>query len=137
MAGDGFAVRATPSAAAAIQALRGKTRKSYEAFERELRSGGCKVAGYRLLAPDRGGHSDFCCKALAENWRAITTFKPGVAIVAAVGRHAEQAFYADLAKTLEIDAVGQRRQKKPGCCGERGWPSVGEAPKERRERSVR
>jgi hypothetical protein len=51
-------VRATPSAAAAIQALRARARKSYESSERELRRQDCKVAGYRLLAEDRGGYSD-------------------------------------------------------------------------------
>jgi hypothetical protein len=48
MADDGFAVRATPAAAAAIGALRGKARKSYEDFENELRKQGCKIAGYRV-----------------------------------------------------------------------------------------
>ena len=47
MAGKDFAVRATPAAATAIDGLRGRARKSYEAFEVELRKQGCKVAGYR------------------------------------------------------------------------------------------
>ena len=45
MAGKDFAVRATPAAVAAIDGLRGRARKSYEAFEGELRKQGCKVAG--------------------------------------------------------------------------------------------
>ena len=124
MAGKDFAVRATPAAATAIDRLRGRARKSYEAFEAELRQQGCKVAGYRLLAED-GGYSEFCCKRLIEDWRVIVTFEPGVAIVVAVGRHDDRAFYADLAKTIEIGSIGQRREEKPDCCGEDGWPSIG------------
>jgi hypothetical protein len=131
MAGKDFAVRVTPAAAAAIEALRGTARKSYDAFERELRKQGCKVAGYRLLGAE-GGYSEHCCKALVEDWRAITTFEPGVAILVTLGRHDDRTFYADLAKTLEISAVGQRREEKPACCGEDGWPSVGPTLSERR-----
>jgi hypothetical protein len=131
MAGKDFAVRATPAAAAAIDGLRGRARKSYEAFEAELRKQGCKVAGYRLLAED-GGYSEFCCRRLIEDWRAITTFEPGIAIVVAVGRHDDHAFYADLAKTIEIGPIGQRRGEKPDCCGEDGWPSIGFVPVERK-----
>jgi hypothetical protein len=132
MAGKDFAVRATPVATAAIEALRGRARKSYEAFEGELRKQGCKVAGYRLLGAETGGYSEYCCKRLVDDWRAILTFEPGVAIVVAVGRHDDRAFYADLAKMLDIGPIGQRREEKPACCGEDGWPSVGSTPAERR-----
>jgi hypothetical protein len=132
MAGKDFALRVTPAAAAAIEGLRGTPRKSYDAFESELRKQGCKVAGYRLLGAEEGRYSEHCCKRLVEDWRAITTFEPGVAIVVTLGRHDDRAFYADLAKTLEIGAVGQRREEKPACCGEDGWPSVGLTPSERR-----
>lgn len=133
MAGKDFAVQATPAAVAAIERLRGRARKSYEAFEAELRKQGCRVAGYRLLGADDGGYSEFCCKRLVDDWRAITTFEPGVAIVVAVGRHDSRAFYAELSKTLEIGAAGQGRKEKPACCGENGWPSVGSAPRGRSE----
>lgn len=131
MAGKDFAVRATPAAAAAIERLRGTARRSYAAFETELRKQGCRVAGYRLLGADDGGYSEFCCKRLVDDWRAITTFEPGVAIVVAVGRHDSRAFYAELSKTLEIGAAGQGRKEKPACCGENGWPSVGSATRGR------
>lgn len=131
MAGRGFTLRATPAAAAAIDGLRGRARKSYAAFEAELRKQGCGVAGYRLLGAEDGGYSEFCCKRLADDWRAITTFKPGVAIVVAVGRHDSHAFYAELSQTFAIGAVGQGREEKPACCGKGGWPSVGRAPDER------
>jgi hypothetical protein len=131
MAGKDFAVRATPAAATAIEGLRGRARKSYEAFEAELRKQGCKVAGYRLLA-EVGDYSEFCCKRLVDDWRVIVTFEPGVAIVVAVGRHDGRAFYADLAKTIEIGPIGQRREEKPGCCGRGGWPSIGSVPAARR-----
>lgn len=131
MAGKDFAVRATPAAATAIDGLRGRARKSYEAFEAELRKQGCKVAGYRLLAED-GGYSELCCKRLVEDWRVIITFELGVAIVVAVGRHDDRAFYADLAKTIEVAPIGQRREEKPDCCGEDGWPSIGSVPARRK-----
>jgi len=141
MAGKDFAVRATPAAVAAIDRLRGTARKSYGAFEAELRKQGCRVAGYRLLGAEAGGYSEYCCKRLVDDWRAITTFEPGVAIVVAVGRHDSRAFYAELSKTLGIGAVGPRREEKPPCCGKSGWPSVGsvaagERTGRRRSRSV-
>lgn len=132
MAGKGLAVRATPAAAAAIGALRGTARKRYEAFEGELRKQGCRVAGYRLLAPEVGVYSEYCCKRLVDDWRVITTFEPGVAIVVAVGRHDERGFYAGLAEALKIAGVGQGRGDKPDCCGEDGWPSLGSTRRERR-----
>lgn len=127
MADTAFTIRATRDATAAIDGLRGKARKSYDAFEAELRKQGCKVAGYRLLADD-GGHSEYCCKRLVEDWRVIMTFEPGVAIVVVLGRHDDREFYIDLATTLEISAAGRRRQEKPDCCGEDGWPSAGATP---------
>jgi hypothetical protein len=130
MAGRDFTVRATPAAAAAIDRLRGRARKSYAAFEAELRKQGCGVAGYRLLGAEDGGYSEFCCKRLVDDWRAITTFEPGVAIVVAAGRHDSRAFYAELSQTFTIGAVGQGREEKPACCGKGGWPSVGSASDE-------
>lgn len=128
MAGRDFTLRATPAAVAAIDGLRGRARKSYAAFEAELRKQGCRVAGYRLLGAEDGGYSEFCCKRLVDDWRAITTFEPGVAIVVAVGRHDSHAFYTELSKTFAVGAVGQGREEKPACCGKGGWPSVGLAP---------
>lgn len=134
MAGRDFALRATPAAAAAIDRLRGRARKSYAALEAELRKQGCRVAGYRLLGAEDGGYSEFCCKRLVDDWRVITTFEPGVAIVVAVGRHDGRAFFAELSQTFAIGAVGQGREEKPACCGKGGWPSVGSVPGERRGR---
>ncbi|MBW8060798.1 MAG: hypothetical protein FVQ78_10920, partial [Solirubrobacterales bacterium] len=48
MAGKDFALRATPATAAVIERLRGTARRSYAAFECELRKQGCKVAVYRV-----------------------------------------------------------------------------------------
>jgi hypothetical protein len=128
MAGKDFAVRATPAAVAAIKRLRGTARRSYAAFEAELRTQGCRVAGYRLLGAKDGSYSEFCCKRLVDDWRAITTFEPGVAIIAAVGRHDSRAFYAELSQMFAVGAVGQERKEKPACCGKGGWPSVGLVP---------
>jgi hypothetical protein len=131
MAGRDFTLRATPAAVAAIDRLPGRARKSYAVFEAELRKQGCGVARYRLLGAEDGGYSDFCCKRLVDDWRAITTFEPGVAIFVAVGRHDSRAFYVELSKTLAIGAAGQGRKEKPACCDEDGWPSVGSVPGER------
>lgn len=127
MADKEFTVQATRAATTVIDGLRGKARKSYEAFEGELRMQGCKVAGYRLLGSD-GEHSEYCCKRLVEDWRVIVTFEPGVAVVVALGRHDDRAFYAGVAETLEISATGRRRQEKPDCCGVDGWPGIGPTP---------
>ena len=113
MAGKDFALRATPAAAAVIERLRGTARRSYAAFETDLRKQGCRAAGYRLLGAEDGGYSEYCCKRLVDDWRVITTFEPGIAIVVAVGRHDSRAFYAELSKTLAIGAVGRRREEKP------------------------
>jgi hypothetical protein len=131
MAGKDFALRATPAAVAVVERLRGTARRSYAAFETELGKQGCRIAGYRLLGAEDGGYSEYCCKRLVDDWRVITTFEPGIAIVVAVGRHDSRAFYAELSKTLEIGAVGRRREEKPPCCGKGGWPSVGSVPGER------
>lgn len=128
MAGKDFTLRATPAAVAVIERLRGTARRSYTAFESELRKQGCRVAGDRLLGAEDGGYSEYCCKRLVDDWRVIITFEPGIAIVVAVGCHDSRAFYADLSKTLAIGAVGRRREEKPPCCGKGGWPSVGLVP---------
>jgi hypothetical protein len=65
-------VQATPAADRAIRDLRGTTAKRYVQFEDELRAQGCAVAGYRLLAPERGDLSDYCCKHLDRRWRIGT-----------------------------------------------------------------
>ena len=127
MAGEDFAVRATRAAASAIDGLRGKARKSYLAFEGELRKQGCKVAGHRLLGTD-GGHSEYCCKRLVEDWRAITTFEPGLAIVIALGRPDERGFYAEMANTLAIGASGQRRRESPTAAGREAGRASALAP---------
>jgi hypothetical protein len=49
-----------------------------------LRKQGCRVAGYRLLDAEDGGYSEYCCKRLVDDWRVITTFEPGIAIVVAI-----------------------------------------------------
>ncbi len=66
----------------------------------------------------------------------VTTFEPNLAIIVFIARHDEQGFYAELAKTLAIGAVGQKREHKPDCCGEDGWPNVGLTPEKRRKPSV-
>ncbi|GEM_PF-1864568 len=132
-----FAVQATPAAAAAIAALRGKARKSYDAFLSELRRGGCTVAGYRLLAGDPADYSEYCCKPLAENWRVITTFEPSIAWIIDIVEHDGPQLYKELATKLGISNIGQRREHKPDCCGKDGWPSTGETREQRGKASRR
>lgn len=128
MAGKDFALRATPAAAAVIERLRGTARRSYATFETELRKKG--LQSRRLPAAGRRGEwlLGVLLQATGRDWRVITTFEPGIAIVVAVGRHDSRAFYAELSKTLAIGAAGRRREEKPACCGKGGWPSVGSAP---------
>lgn len=128
MAGRDFTLRATPTAAAAIDRLRGKARKSYAAFEAELRKQGCGVAGYRLLGAQDGGYSEFCCKRLVDDWRVITTFEPGVAIVVAVGRHDSRAFYAELSQTLAIGAAGQGARRSRPAAGKTAGRASDQCP---------
>ena len=125
MAGKGFAVRATPAAVAAIDGLRGRARKSYEAFEGELRKQGCKVAGYRLLAAEGGEYSEYCCKRLVDDWRVIVTFEPASPSLSQSAATMIARLDADLSMTIEVGPIGQRREEKPDCCGEDGWPSMG------------
>ena len=122
---DRFKIQATPAADKAIRDLRGTTAKRYVQLENELRAQGCAAAGYRLLSPERGDFSVYCCKHLDRRWRVVTTFAPGVARIVAVGEHDGQAFYSGLASTLKISSIGTQREAKPPCCGDGGWPSVG------------
>lgn len=119
-----FTLRATPAAARAVRSLRGRAKDAYERLEPALRAEGCKAAGYRLLAADRAGYSDYCCKHLADEWRLITRFESRVVFIEAVGQHDGTAFYASRSR-LGIGAVGQARNEKPDCCGEEGWPHLG------------
>lgn len=124
-----FQLRATPSAAKAIEDLRGSARKAYEKLKPELQAQGCKAAGYRLLAADSPPgepiYSEFCCKPLLGKWRVITAFEEDVVWIVAVGEHDGDAFYRDLGESLGISGVGQRREAKPACCGSDGWPALG------------
>jgi hypothetical protein len=131
VAGNRFRVRATPSANDVIGGLRSRARQDYANLELELKTQGCKAAGYRLLASS-GEPSEVCCKHLAGLWRVVTTFEPGVVWVVAVGQHDGPVFYRNLAKDYEIGAIGQRREHRPGCCGDDGWPSLGETAARRR-----
>jgi hypothetical protein len=116
-------LRRTPSADRAIQALRGRSAKDWERLEPELKSHGCRSAGYRLLAADEGW-SHYCCKHLSGRWRVVTTFEPGIVLIIAVGEHDGPAFYKHLADNLEISSAGRQREEKPPCCGPDGWPSM-------------
>lgn len=124
-----FRVEATASADTAIKGLRGRAKDRYEQLESELKAQGCHVAGYRLIADD-GESSVYCCKHLVREWRVVTTFDKKVVYVVAVGEHSDLTFYAGLAEKLEIRAAGQRREQKPDCCGQAGWPSVGRSKAE-------
>lgn len=69
------------------------------------------MQGGRLRLIDRdGGRSEFCCRHLDRDWRLITTFEPGVAVVVAIGRHDGPGFYTSLADDLDIRPAGQGRE---------------------------
>jgi hypothetical protein len=55
----------------------------------------------------------------------ITTFEPSIAWIIDVVEHDGPELYKKLATELGISAVGQKREHKPDCCGEDGWPSTG------------
>lgn len=128
MARKPFDLRLTRSAAKTSDSLRGKVRQKYVAFEHELKSQGCRAAGYRLLGPENGSYSNYCCSHIWQDWRVITTFSGTTAIIVSVGQHSDTSFYSYMSKELAISPIGQRRQHKPQCCGATGWPSLGATP---------
>lgn len=115
--GSGFDIRATPSADRAIRGLRGRTTKRYAQCEEELRAQGCKAGGYRLLGPELGTFSSYCCRHLDGRWRVIATFDRDEVLIVAVGEHDGEVFYRQLASDLGVGSVGARREQKPPCCG--------------------
>lgn len=119
-----FEIEASAAAARVIARLKGDAAKRWLGLRQELVAQGCRAAGYRLLARD-GGASEYCCKHLDRTWRVVATFEPSVVVVVAVGRHDGPAFYAALSKHYEIREIGQRRDNRPACCGEDGWPTLG------------
>lgn len=52
--------------------------------------------------------------------------------VVAVGRHNGPAFYHSLPDDYEVSETGQRRDHKPDCCGDAGWPSLGTTKAQKR-----
>jgi len=54
----------------------------------------------------------------------ITTFEPSIAWIIDVVEHDGPQLYKELATKLGISNIGQKREHKPDCCGEDGWPNV-------------
>ncbi len=77
-----------------------------------------------MLAGD-GTYSNYCCVHPYGQLRLILTFEPGLVIVIAAGYHSDEGFYKALADDLGTSVTGQKRESKPKCCGDSGWPSVG------------
>jgi len=127
-----FRIVKTVPAELAIKRLRGAAKAAYRRHEHELKQRGCRAAGYRLLGAS-GDFSDLCCLHLYGEWRLITSFERSMVFVVALGRHDDASFYRALADQLAINPAGQRREQKPRCCSDDGWPTLGEplAPKER------
>lgn len=105
---------------AAIDALRGRERASYDAAKLDLEAQGCRQAGYRMQAED-GGPSEYCCKHLYGELRLMTTFEDREVEIVAIGRHDGDDFYRRLSDEFGTSSVGQRRENKPPCCDEDGW----------------
>lgn len=106
------------------ETLRGDSTDAFEQLRTALKAGACKAAGYRLLARD-GRWSVYCCVHLDREWRVILTFDEDGGQIVHIGRHDGPAFYASLATEYDIGGAGQKREQKPDCCGDDGWPSVG------------
>ncbi len=88
--------------------------------------------GVALAATGSGRWSLYCSRVICANWRVVTTYRPGEVIVVGIGRHEGAALYAELANEIGTSAVGVRRDEKPECCGQDGWPTLGEPRRERR-----
>jgi hypothetical protein len=115
-------LRLTPSADAAVRKLRGKPAEDWDRLKPELKAQGCRAAGYRLLG--EGVWSLYCCKHLHGQWRVISTFEPGIVWVIEVAEHDGPGLYKRLSDELGISAVGRRREEKPRCCSDDGWPTI-------------
>jgi plasmid maintenance system killer protein len=126
-----FRLRITPAAQEVREQLRGRSATKFEALQAALKAEACKAGGYRLLARD-GEWSEFCCIHLDREWRVILTFDAGGTQIVHVGRHDGPEFYASLSSQYDIDDAGQKRDQKPACCGDDGWPSVGLSRLEKR-----
>lgn len=118
-----FAVLATPIANAAIAALRGRVRTSFERKRNELVAQGCRTAGYRLTGE---GVDHICVAHLADDYRLVSVFldKSRIAVVL-VGRHTGGLgdVYRTLYELLELDVPAEPRTRPP-CCDEPNDPPV-------------
>jgi hypothetical protein len=136
-----FIVTASVPATKQIAALRGEKSDALEAAVADLSAEGCKQAGTRMLGRD-GEWSRYCERRGYETQRIITTvILPGdsndefaalsdeeraVVLVLEVGNHDDEAFYRNLSRVYDISETGVRRGDQPACCGDDGWPSVGQ-----------
>lgn len=130
-----YRLRITPDAQAVRATLRGDSVDAFEKLRTALKAQACKAAGYRLLARD-GTWSEYCCVHLDRDWRVILTFDDDGGQIVHIGRHDGPEFYASLATDYDIRDTGQRREQKPACCGDEGWPSVGLSRAEKKQRAA-
>ncbi len=106
--------------------LRGKRRKAAATALTELRSKGCRAAGYRL-----GGTTldHVCSLHLYRSDRMLTAWPtPDEAVVLAFARHDASAedVYATLLAALGLEVPEAERQKPP-CCDDDGNPPADES----------
>lgn len=126
-----YRLRITHDAQAVRETLRGDSVDAFEKLRTALKAQACKAAGYRLLARD-GTWSEYCCVHLDRDWQVILTFDHDGGQIVHIGRHDGPEFYAALSTEYDIRDTGQRREQKPDCCGDDGWPSVGSSRAEKR-----
>jgi hypothetical protein len=113
----------TRPAAAYRDAMRGRERAAYDAWLKDLRSRGCKAAGYRL----RGDTVDrLCCKHLSDTTRAVVAFEsPTSATIVLLGKHDSSNpavdVYTALYRLAGID-IPDGPRTKPSCCDDAGFP---------------
>ncbi len=100
-----------------VASLNKVDRRAYDTAISSLKGEGCKAAGYRLAAADRG---DFpmCCRHLAGDWRMHTLFaKDRSVIVISLAEHDKgQNPHRVLAEAFPgLSPVGRRKRAKPPC----------------------
>ena len=112
-------VQTTSIADRQIAGLRGRRRRTYDEFERDLMTRGCAALGYRLTGEEP--LSSLCVKHLHGADRVVVAFAADEAWVLIVGPHAEGDKASDVYTALyllaDVPPPSQPRSKPP-CCVE-------------------
>ena len=121
----GVEVRETRTATRQADALRGRTKRTYDRFLDDLAAAGCGALGYRLTGPDPLPR--LCVKHLYGEERVVVAFPaPDVAWIVLVGPHRDDDPGRNVYDLLYAMA-GQRpddllKRTKPPCCSTEDGP---------------